>query len=119
MYDSYAIGRYVAAGGLADSQRPFVWMRLRISPLASAAPHGFRLSSTGKWLYGALPSWTIRSAPIGPAYPTSITFEASMFIPTLNPARKTVAATSTQTGQNDLVGVPRPWIPIHTVRPSR
>src|SRR5918911_4382480 len=67
MYDSYETGPYVSACGFADSQRPFVWMRLRISPFASAGPHGFRLSSTGKWLYGALPSWTIRSAPIGPA----------------------------------------------------
>ena len=50
----------------ADSQRPFVWMRSRISPSASAGPHGFRSSSTGKWPYGASP-WTIRSAPITPA----------------------------------------------------
>ena len=31
-----------------DSQRPFFWMRSRISPAASAGPQAFRLSSSGK-----------------------------------------------------------------------
>ena len=44
MYDSYATGPYVSPCGFADSQRPFVWMRSRISPAASAGPHAFRLA---------------------------------------------------------------------------
>ena len=66
MYASYATGPYVSPSGLADSQRPFVWIRSRISPEASAGPHAFRSSSTGKLPHGASPSWTIRSAPITP-----------------------------------------------------
>ena len=47
MYAMYATGPYVSPRGFADSQRPFVWIRSRISPASSAGPHGFRLSSTG------------------------------------------------------------------------
>ena len=36
MYDSYATGPYVSPSGFALSQRPFVWIQLRISPDASA-----------------------------------------------------------------------------------
>ena len=53
--DSYATGPYVSPCGFADSQRPFVWMRSRISPAASAGPHAFRSPSTGKLPYGACP----------------------------------------------------------------
>ena len=38
--------------GLDRSQRPFVWIRSRISPSASAVPQGVRSSSTGMWPYG-------------------------------------------------------------------
>ena len=55
----YATGPYVSPCGLADSQRPFAWMRSRISPDASAGPHAFSLSSTGKCPHGAWPC-TIR-----------------------------------------------------------
>src|ERR687887_1634424 len=55
MYDSYETGPYVSACGFADSHRPFVWIRLRISPSWSAGPHGFKLSSTGKCPYGDWP----------------------------------------------------------------
>ena len=65
MYDSYATGPYVSPCGFADSQRPFVWMRSRISPEASAGPHAFRLPSIGKLPHGASP-FTMRSAPITP-----------------------------------------------------
>ena len=65
MYDSYATGPYVSPRGFADSQRPFVWMRSRVSPFASAGPHAFRSSSTGMWPYGHSP-FTIRCAPITP-----------------------------------------------------
>ena len=44
MYDSYATGPYVSPCGFADSQRPFVWMRSRISPEASAGPHGLQVA---------------------------------------------------------------------------
>ena len=50
----------------AVSQRPFAWIRSRISPAASAGPQGLRESSTGMCPYGEEP-WTIRSAPITPA----------------------------------------------------
>ena len=65
MYDSYATGPYVSPCGLADSQRPFVWIRSRISPELSAGPQAFRLSSMGKLPQGAS-VWTIRSAPMTP-----------------------------------------------------
>ncbi len=55
MYASYAVGPYVSPSGFADSQRPFVWMRLRISPELSAGPQAGRLSSTGKFPHGAWP----------------------------------------------------------------
>ena len=58
--------------GFADSQRPLDWIRSRISPSDPAGPHGVRASVTGIAPYGARPS-RIRSAPITPAYPTSIT----------------------------------------------
>src|ERR687884_1684091 len=48
MYDSYETGPYVSACGFADSQRPFVWIRSRISPLPSAGPQGFRLPPFGE-----------------------------------------------------------------------
>ena len=50
--------------------------------------------------YGACPSSTIRCAPITPARPTSITLDARRFMPKRKPARKTVAASRTQTGQS-------------------
>ena len=53
MYDSKATGPYVSPLGFADSQRPFVWIRSRISPAASAGPHAFRLPSIGKFPHGA------------------------------------------------------------------
>jgi hypothetical protein len=65
MYASYATGPYVSPCGFADSQRPFVWIRSRISPESSAGPHAFRLSSMGKCPQGASP-WTMRSAPTTP-----------------------------------------------------
>ena len=55
MYASYATGPYVSPCGFADSQRPFVWMRSRISPELSAGPHAWRLPSTGKLPHGAWP----------------------------------------------------------------
>src|SRR5918996_972528 len=97
MYDSYDAGPYVSPRSFEDSQRPFVWIRSRISPSRSAGPHGSRSSCTGKFPYGASPL-TMRCAPITPAYPTSITFEVSTFTPSLKRARNTAAATSTQTG---------------------
>ena len=105
--------------GLAASQRPFVWMRSRISPLRSAGPQGFRSSSIGKLPYGDWPV-EIRWAPIGPANPASITFESRTFSPILKPPRNTVAAASTQIGQTGReVGGGRSRIPIHSVRASR
>ena len=65
MYDSYATGPYVSPSGFALSQRPLVWTQLRISPDASAGPHGLPVCSTGKFPHGASP-FTIRSAPITP-----------------------------------------------------
>ena len=60
MYDSYATGPYVSPSGFALSQRPFVWIRSRISPEASAVTpgHGLRYlplgsCSTGKFPHGA------------------------------------------------------------------
>src|SRR5215218_7247187 len=79
-YASYETGPYVSPRSFADSQRPFVWIRSRTSPSASAGPHFGRSPSTGKCLYGLSP-WLMRSAPITPAYPTSITFEARTFNP--------------------------------------
>ena len=118
----YDIGPYVSPFGFADSQRPFVWIRSRTSPSRSAsAPGQFgREPSTGKWPYGDWPL-TMRCAPIGPAYPTSITFECPQtFSPTLKPPRKTVAAASTQTGHSGReVGGGRSRMPIQTVRASR
>ena len=59
MYDSYATGPYVSPSGFAPSQRPFVWIQLRISPDASAGPHALSLLgavfSTGKFPHGACP----------------------------------------------------------------
>jgi hypothetical protein len=69
--------------------------------------------------YGISPSSAILWAPMTPARPTSMTFDARRFIPKRNPARKTVAARSTQTGQSGRVGLPRPFHPIHAMRPSR
>ena len=66
---------------LSISAVVWVWIRSRISPEASAGPHAFRSSSIGMWPYGASPC-AIRSAPITPAKPTSITLDASMFRPT-------------------------------------
>ena len=48
-------GRTCRRAGSRVSQRPFVWMRSRISPSASAAPHAFRSSSTGMCPYGDSP----------------------------------------------------------------
>jgi len=64
-YARYETGPYVSPRGFAVSQRPFVWMRSRTSPLESAGPHVGRLSSTGKCPYGDWPCM-IRSAPITP-----------------------------------------------------
>ena len=49
----------------ADSQRPLVWMRSRVSPSESEGPHGFRDPYFGMCPYGISPC-TIRSAPITP-----------------------------------------------------
>jgi len=106
----------VSPRSFADSQRPFVWMRSRISPSWFAGPQAFRSSSIGMCPYGIWWSWTIRSAPTTPAKPTSITFEVSMFRPTRKPIRKTVAPTSIQVGQTGRVGLPRPRNPIQAVR---
>src|SRR4051812_1964771 len=75
-------------------------MRSRTSPELSAGPHLGRGSSRGKFPYGLWPV-AIRSAPITPEYPTSITFEDRQFNPTRKPARKTVADASTHTGQTN------------------
>ena len=106
--------------GFDASQRPLVWIRSRISPSASAMPHGCRSSCTGMWPYGISP-FAIRFAPTTPAKPTSITLRcASTLSPTRNPARKTAAAASSQTGQT---GRParggRSRRAIQTQRPSR
>ena len=105
---------------LADSQRPFVWIRSRISPLESAFPQGFRESSIGMWPYGDCPL-EIRSAPITPEYPTSITLRgASTLIPIRKPSRKTVAAASSQTGQMGRNALPVDFRePIQMSRPTR
>ena len=66
MYASYATGPYVSPCGFADSQRPLVWIRSRISPSASAGPQALSEPSIGKWPYGDWPA-LIRSAPITPA----------------------------------------------------
>ena len=85
--------------GLEASQRPFVWIRSRISPSASAGPHGFWLSWIGMCPYGISP-FAIRCAPTTPAKPTSITLRwASTFSPTRKPPRKTAAPASSQIGQ--------------------
>ena len=55
MYDSYATGPYVSPTGFALSQRPFVWIRLRISPEASAVPHGFSPLPLGRVSIGKFP----------------------------------------------------------------
>ena len=58
-----------------------------------------RPPSTGIVPYGARPS-RIRSAPITPAYPTSMTVRGcSMSSPTRKPTRKSVTAARSQTGQ--------------------
>ena len=88
-YASYATGPYVSPSASAASQRPFVWIRSRISPVASAGPHAGRSPSIGKLPYGLWP-WAIRSAPITPERPTSITFESVTLSPIRNPSRKTV-----------------------------
>jgi len=41
------MGPYVSPRGFEDSQRPFSWIRSRISPSASAGPHAGRVSWTG------------------------------------------------------------------------
>src|SRR5215471_14287944 len=121
MYDSYATGPYVSPSGFALSQRPFVWIQLRISPEASAGPQALSafpfgvVFSTGKLPHGAVPL-TIRSAPMTPEYPTSMTFERSTLRPTRKPARKIVAPSRTQTGHRGAPGVPRLRTPIHVER---
>jgi hypothetical protein len=73
-------------------------MRSRISPSLAAGPQGLP-ASTGIAPYGARPSM-IRSAPITPAYPTSITVRAFWTSsPARKPTRKRLVATSAHTGQ--------------------
>ena len=105
----------MSPNGLAASQRPFVWIRLRISPSASAGPQAFRFPSIGMCPYGISP-WTIRSAPITPARPTSITFDASAFRPMRKPIRKTVAPRSTHAGHTVRPREARPRAPTQTQR---
>jgi hypothetical protein len=64
----------------------------------------------------------MRSAPITPAKPTSITVRwLSTFSPTRKPTRKSVAAASAQTGQPLAIMPGRdPFLkPIHDVRTMR
>ena len=106
--------------GFEASQRPLVWIRSRISPSASAVPHGFRFPCSGMCPYGISP-FAIRWAPTTPANPTSITLRcASTLSPTRKPARKTQAAASSHTGQTgaDARGG-RSRRAIQTQRPSR
>ena len=48
-----------------------------------------------------------------------MTFDARTFMPKRKPARKTVAASSTHTGQSGRDGLPRPFQPIQAMRPRR
>jgi hypothetical protein len=66
MYAAYETGPYVSPNSFDASQRPFSWIRSRISPSWSAGPHALRSPCLGKCFYGACP-WRIRSAPITPA----------------------------------------------------
>ena len=105
----------MSPSGFAVSHLPFVWMRSRTSPSLSAGPHFGCVSSTGKCPYGLWPC-TIRSAPMIPEYPTSITFEARALRPIRNPATKTVAAASTHTGQT---GIPRDGVSRRAIHRQR
>ena len=104
---------------MAASQRPFVWMRSRMKPSASAGPQGSSSPRCGMFPYGASPS-RMRLAPTTPARPTSITPRgASTFSPTRNPSRNTAAAASTQVGQTNRSAASRFRTATQTLRTRR
>ena len=118
-YIRYETGPYVSPVSLAVSQRPFVWTRSATSPSASAGPHFSRSSRTGMCPYGACP-FTIRLAPMTPAYPTSITPRGVSWLrPTRKPTRNTAAAARTHAGHRGRSAGPRRRKPAHAVRATR
>ena len=74
--------------------------------------------SDGKFPQIAWP-WVMWSAPITPAYPTSITPESAMFRAIRNPRRNAVATASHAIGVDGLSPAPGPRKPIQIIRASR
>ena len=87
--------------GFDASQRPFVWIRSRISPSASAVPARLQVAPAPACARTASRRSRSGGRRSTPAKPTSITLRgASTFSPTRKPARKTAAPASSQTGQS-------------------